>query len=69
MRVFLDTNVLIDFITGREGVEQASEIMQMCKDGKIELYVSVLTMINTAYVAHKGRTKEKLYEELLALCA
>ena len=63
----MDTNILVDFITGREGVEQASEILQMCDEGKVELYASVLTMINTAYVAHKGRTKHKLYEELSAL--
>ena len=67
MKVFLDTNILVNFITGREGVEQASEILQMCDEGKVELYASILTMINTAYVARKGRTKENLREELLAL--
>ena len=67
MKVFMDTNVLIDFITRREGVEEARKILQMGENGTIELCASVLSMINTAYIAHKGRTKEKLYEELFAL--
>ena len=29
MKIFLDTNILLDFVTERDGVEEASEILQM----------------------------------------
>ena len=67
MKVFLDTNVLLDFEMERDGIEEASEIFQMGEDGKLDLCVSILTMANTAYIARKGRTKEKLCEDLSLL--
>ena len=69
MKVFLDTNVLLDFITGREGARDAADILRLGKtqNANIELYASVLTMANAAYIAHKGRTKEKLRDDLSLL--
>ena len=68
MKVFIDTNVILDFITGRQGVEEASGILQAGEEGRVTLCVSLLTMANTAYVARRGRTREELYE-LLSLLA
>ena len=59
--IFLDTNVIVDFILEREGAEDAANILQLAEDGKIELAVSFLTMANTAYIARKGHTQEQLY--------
>ena len=67
MKVFLDTNVLLDFEMERDGIEEASEIFQMGEDGRLDLCTSILTMANTAYIARKGRTKEKLREDLSSL--
>lgn len=61
-KVFLDTNVLLDFVTHRNGYEEACDILQLGEDSMISLYASYLTMANTAYVARKGRTQEELYE-------
>ena len=60
-RIFLDTNVIIDFILEREGAEDAANILQLAEDGKIEVAVSFLTMANIAYIARKGHTQEQLY--------
>ncbi|MBQ8606951.1 MAG: hypothetical protein IJ417_02000 [Bacteroidaceae bacterium] len=43
-KVFLDTNILLDFITEREGVEEASSILQLGEEGQIGLTTSFLTM-------------------------
>ena len=69
MKVFLDTNVLVDFIEEREGAKDASDILQLGKTGggSVELCASVLTMANAAYIARKGRTKENLYAALSLL--
>ncbi len=60
-RIFLDTNVILDFILEREGVDDAADILSLGECGDIEACVSVLTMANTAYVARKGHTPEELY--------
>lgn len=67
MKIFLDTNILLDFVSEREGIEEACDILQLGEDGKVNLSTSYLTMANTAYVARKGRTREELYEVLAGL--
>lgn len=67
MKVFLDTNILLDFVTEREGVEEACDILQLGEDGKINLSTSYLSMANTAYVARRGRSREELYAVLAGL--
>ena len=68
-RIFLDTNVIVDFILERDGAEDAANILQLGEDGKIELSVSFLTMANTAYIARKGHTQEQLYNIMADLSA
>lgn len=63
-KVFVDTNVLLDFVLCRDGERQAMDIFQLGEDGKIRLCVSFLTMANVAYVARKHRSKEELYSYL-----
>lgn len=67
MKVFVDTNVILDLVLGREGEEQALDLFQLGEDKKIELTVSFLSMANVAYIARKNRTKEELYEYLKVL--
>lgn len=68
-RIFLDTNVIIDFILEREGAEDAANVLQLGEERKIELVVSILTMANTAYIARKGHTQEELYSIMSDLSA
>ena len=54
MKVFLDTNILIDFLAARQPfAEDAVALFQLADDGKIELMVSDLTIINTIYVLRR----------------
>ena len=66
-KVFLDTNVLLDFVLGREGMKDALAILQLQEDNKVYLSTSILSMANVAYVAKKGRTKAELYELMQGL--
>lgn len=66
-KVFVDTNVILDFVLSREGEQYAMDLFQLSEDGKYEIYVSFLTMANVAYVARKHRTREELYEYLREL--
>lgn len=39
-KVFIDTNVLLDFVTERDGYEDACDILQLGEDSKAVLYAS-----------------------------
>lgn len=68
-RIFIDTNVVLDFILCRDGEQEAMDIFQLGEDGKVSLFVSYLTMANVAYVARKHRTREEIYSYLRELSA
>lgn len=53
MKAFLDTNILLDLLLERNGYEAAAQILQLRDEGKIDLCVSILTMVNVAYVYKK----------------
>ena len=66
-KVFIDTNVLIDFILEREGAKNAADILQLGEEKKIRTAASFLTMANTAYIIRKSRTQTELYALLADL--
>ena len=50
-RVFIDTNILLDFMCNRqEFAQDAVRIISMAVRGEIQLYVSALTMVNVKYM-------------------
>ena len=64
-RVFLDTNILIDFALGREHGDDAEQLLQRGLDGIISLQASYLTFANMAYIM---RNKVDVYELFNDLC-
>lgn len=54
MRVFLDTNILLDFICQRQPfVDEATELFRKALHNDISIVVSALTIVNTKYIAKK----------------
>ncbi|MEE3466713.1 MAG: PIN domain-containing protein [Candidatus Cryptobacteroides sp.] len=53
MKLFLDTNILLDLLLEREGYERCARLFQLQEEGKCTLAVSILTMVNVAYVYRK----------------
>jgi predicted nucleic acid-binding protein len=53
MKVFLDTNILLDLLLERDGYVSCGRIFELQEAGKLSICVSVLTMINVAYVYRK----------------
>jgi predicted nucleic acid-binding protein len=54
MKVFIDTNVLIDFVCDRQGfAEAANEIFALGYMGTVQLQTSALSYVTTMYVAKK----------------
>lgn len=65
MRIFLDTNVLLDSALerGENGVA-ATAILSACEYGIIEGCLSFLSVANMAYTLKKGRTEQEMKEVL-----
>ena len=54
MRVFLDTNILIDFIARREGFYQAAaNLINLGIKGEIELFTTPLTYATCIFITRK----------------
>lgn len=53
MKVFLDTNIILDILLEREGYEDSVELFRLQEDGRLSLAVSILTMANAAFVYRK----------------
>lgn len=64
MRVFLDTNVILDLIQKRDGCDDAAIIMQLSENGTISVFTSTLSMVNVAYILRKHYRGENLYHLL-----
>ena len=67
MKVFIDTNILIDILCKREPfVDDALTLFDWAIDGKIDMIVSDLTIANVKYITRKELSTEKFYEVILA---
>lgn len=60
MKVFLDTNIILDVILQRDQVSYGAQILSQGEQKLVELYVSFLSIANVAYVIRKGRTPSQV---------
>lgn len=72
MRVFLDTNILLDALVERQDRhfnENASIILQLGKNGVFKLFMSVLSIPTIAYVLKNlgGNGKKSIIKNICAL--
>ena len=65
MKVFIDNNVLIDYLLVRQPFFKSSAIiMDMCRTREIEGIIASLTFTNAAYILRKAFPLDILYEKL-----
>ena len=53
MSVFLDINIILDLLLEREGFQHSAGIFRLQDEGRLQICVSSLTMVNVAYVYQK----------------
>ena len=63
-RLFLDTNILVDYLTNRSGSLEAINVLQLAKEDKVDLITSVLSMANIAYILRKELAGLQFYENM-----
>ena len=69
MKLFLDTNILIDVIANRKPwVDEALVLLELAKQKKLTLIVADFSFINLAYITRKLFTQEELYALFNDLC-
>ena len=61
-RIFLDTNVILDFFLEREPFYyDALKLWAACEEGLVEGYVSALTVNNVHYVAERLKSERYVF--------
>ncbi len=72
MKVFLDTNIILDFFDSNRGHYLPSAIVfDLALKKKIELFVCAQSFINAFYILRKHYEKEELYRimrKMFSLC-
>ena len=67
-KVFIDSDVVLDFLTKREPFQEAAmRIFEYANQGKLKLFVSSLAINNINYVISKLESAEKAKRQLMVL--
>ncbi|MCF6352473.1 MAG: PIN domain-containing protein [Cyclobacteriaceae bacterium] len=65
-RIFIDTNVILDFLADRTPFsEHAAILFQLAKEDTIEIYISAISINNTYYILRKV-TSHKIAIQLIS---
>ncbi len=67
MKIFLDTNILLDLLLDRERSYEASIILNSIDVGLFEGYISDITLVNIDYIAKKQKKENEIKEFLILL--
>lgn len=58
--VFLDTNILLDHLQQRAGMDNAERIMHLGKQKILRICLSAVSVVDIAYIMRKTETLERL---------
>ena len=53
MKLLLDTNIVVDILTKRDGYKESRAILRLCEAGRAEGFVSVTTVTDVMYILRK----------------
>ena len=68
MRVFLDTNILMDLLdTQRVYYEEAACIFEMARKGKLEAFITSQSILDTIYNCRKTADPARLRDTLITI--
>ena len=68
MKIFIDTNVIIDVLAQRQEFYKASlQAFKMCEVGKDKGFISALSLANIMYICRKALSKDALQNAMQSL--
>jgi len=53
MKLMLDTNIIVDVLSRRDGYEESLQLVKHCELGKVEGFVSAITVTDVMYILRK----------------
>ena len=69
MRVLIDTNIILDALTGRQPYfENADKIIKLCADKKLDGYLAAHSISNIFYILRKDLSVDDRRAVLINLC-
>jgi predicted nucleic acid-binding protein len=67
IRLFLDTNIIVDVITKRKGYEDSLQILRYCETNRAVGWVSAISVTDVMYILRKYGTPEAVREAIQTL--
>lgn len=64
IKIFLDTNIIADWLFGREGEGLAEELLNIGNKPFSAVYTSVLSMSNLAYLSRRGHDSKYVLAQM-----
>ncbi|GHV79850.1 DNA-binding protein [Spirochaetia bacterium] len=58
MRLLLDTNIIVDIISEREGYAESLQLLRYCETKFAEGFVSVISIMDVMYILRKHKPRE-----------
>jgi predicted nucleic acid-binding protein len=67
MKLLLDTNIVVDILSKRDGYAESLKVLQYCETEKVEGYVSAITVTDVMYILRKYIEPDSVRDALLTL--
>ena len=67
MKFMLDTNIVVDILSRREGYEDSLQVIRYCELGQVEGFVSAITVTDVMYILRKHISPERVREAVQTL--
>lgn len=67
MKLLLDTNIIVDVISARDGFEESLDVLKFCEVKKVDEVVSTATILDVMYILRKFINPEKVREAVQTL--
>lgn len=68
-RVLIDTNILVDVLSQRQGYTESLNVLKYCEILEIKGYVSTVTITDLMYILRKHLAPQKIRESVQTLIA
>ena len=67
MKLLLDTNIVVDILSRREGYMDSLKVLKHCEIKKAAGYISAITVTDVTYILRKHIRADRVREALLTL--
>jgi predicted nucleic acid-binding protein len=67
MKILLDTNIIVDIISGRDEYESSLELMRSCEDKRFDGYMTTTTITDIMYILRKHSSQNILRNTMQGL--